>query len=98
MRRYGLLILIFDHALFNQTQIISSVYTQSQLLEKEVYLIDKIANRGRDKLKHLKCIFFARPVDSIIQSLVEELRSPLYGEYYLGISNVVGNLITCSIQ
>jgi vacuolar protein sorting-associated protein 45 len=59
------------------------VLTQSQLLAKEVYLVDRLDNRNREKMKHLKCICLVRPGLESIQSLIEELRTPYYGEYYL---------------
>ncbi|KAJ3331949.1 vacuolar protein sorting-associated protein 45 [Blyttiomyces sp. JEL0837] len=71
------------------TPIISMVVTQSQLLAREVYLTDRVENRTRDKMKHLKCIVFVRPTPESIQSLVEELRDPCYGDYYLYFSNTL---------
>ncbi|KAJ3359675.1 vacuolar protein sorting-associated protein 45 [Kappamyces sp. JEL0680] len=66
-----------------KTAIISIIYTQSQLLAKEIYLIDRIENRKREKMRHLKCIAFCRPTAQSIQYLTEELREPCFGEYYL---------------
>ncbi|ORX43460.1 Sec1-like protein [Hesseltinella vesiculosa] len=71
------------------TPIVSLVYTQSTLLTKECYLIDRIDNRNRDKMKHLKCICFLRPTRESIQYLMEELRDPAYGDYYIYFSNTV---------
>ncbi|KAL7752594.1 vacuolar protein sorting-associated protein 45 [Sorochytrium milnesiophthora] len=72
-----------------KTPIISVVCTQSYLLSKEVYLIDKLENANRDTLKHLKCICFVRPSAESLQSLADELRNPKYGEYFLYFSNVL---------
>ncbi|KAI8369636.1 Sec1-like protein [Radiomyces spectabilis] len=71
------------------TPIVSLVSTQSALLTKECYLIDRIDNRNREKMKHLKCICFLRPTRESIQYLVEELREPAYGDYYIYFSNVL---------
>jgi vacuolar protein sorting-associated protein 45 len=57
--------------------------TKSALLEKETYLVDRVDNRQRDKMKHLKCICFVRPTADSIQALVDELRDPRYSDYYL---------------
>jgi vacuolar protein sorting-associated protein 45 len=70
------------------TQIISIVFSQSQLLAKEIYLIDKIDSK-REKMRHLKCITFLRPTPASIQALSEELRDPCFGEYYLYFSNSI---------
>ncbi|KAG1051193.1 hypothetical protein G6F43_006590 [Rhizopus delemar] len=71
------------------TSIVSLVTTQSSLLTKECYLIDRIDNRNRDKMKHLKCICFLRPTRETLQYLIAELRDPAYGDYYLFFSNTI---------
>ncbi|KAG1264971.1 hypothetical protein G6F68_003952 [Rhizopus microsporus] len=71
------------------TPIISLVTTQSALLTKECYLIDRIDNRNRDRLKHLKCICFLRPTRESLHYLIAELREPAYGDYYLYFSNTI---------
>src|SRR5277367_5766430 len=40
-------------------------------------------------MRHLKCICFVRPTSDTIQSLVNELREPKYGEYSIYFSNIV---------
>lgn len=80
----GMKVLILDK---ETTSLISLVYSQSQLLEKEIYLIDRIDNRKREKMKHLKCITFTRPTPQSIQYIADELRDPCFGEYYLYFSN-----------
>ncbi|KAI5308960.1 vacuolar protein sorting-associated protein 45 [Ascosphaera atra] len=69
--------------------IVSSAMTQSALLNHEVFLIDRLDNQGREKMRHLRCLCFVRPSSDSIQFLIEELRDPKYGEYYLYFSNVV---------
>lgn len=44
-----------------QTSIVSVVYTQSEILQKEVYLFERIDSQNRDNMKHLKAICFLRP-------------------------------------
>ena len=70
-------------------QIVSTAATQSTLLNHEVYLIDRLDNAKREKMRHLRCYCFVRPSADSIQQLVEELRDPCYGEYNLFFSNVV---------
>ncbi|CAK7207820.1 vacuolar protein sorting-associated protein 45 [Sporothrix eucalyptigena] len=69
--------------------IVSTAATQSSLLNHEVYLIDRLDNANREKMRHLRCYCFVRPSADSIQLLVEELRDPRYGEYNLFFSNVV---------
>ena len=59
------------------------VATQSHLLQKETYLVDRIENNSRDKMRHLKCVCFLRPTADSIEKLIQELRDPCYGDYYL---------------
>lgn len=37
------------------------VYTQSEILQKEVYLFERIDSQNREIMKHLKAICFLRP-------------------------------------
>ena len=76
----GMKVLLLDQ---ETTPIISMVATQSHLLQKETYLVDRIENSSRDKMRHLKCICFLRPTADSIEKLIQELRDPCYGDYYL---------------
>lgn len=69
--------------------IVSTAVTQSTLLNHEVYLIDRLDNPTREKMRHLRCLCIVRPSADSIQQLVEELREPKYGEYHLYFTNVV---------
>ncbi|KAI2642776.1 GIDA-domain-containing protein [Xylaria nigripes] len=68
--------------------IVSTAVTQSSLLNHEVYLTDRLDNQNREKMRHLRCLCFVRPSPDSIQFLIDELRDPKYGEYYLYFSNV----------
>ncbi|KAJ0116538.1 hypothetical protein J7T55_007518 [Diaporthe amygdali] len=69
--------------------IVSTAITQSSLLNHEVYLIDRLENASREKMRHLRCLCFIRPSSDSIQYLIDELREPKYGEYHLYFSNVI---------
>ncbi len=63
------------------------VVTQSHLLSREIYLIDKLDNQ-REPMRHLKCICFIRPTAHSLNKLIEEIRDrPCYGDYYVYFSN-----------
>jgi len=68
--------------------IISTAVTQSALLNHEVYLMDRLDNPNREKMRHLRCLCFVRPHPDSIGLLIDELREPKYGEYHLFFSNV----------
>ncbi|KAK0722364.1 Sec1-like protein [Lasiosphaeria miniovina] len=67
---------------------ISTAVTQSALLNHEVYLVDRLDNPNRDKMRHMRCLCFVRPHPDSIGLLIDELREPRYGEYHLYFSNV----------
>ena len=79
-------ILLLDH---ETVSIVSTAITQSALLNHEVYLIDRLDNQNRERMRHLRCLCFVRPSPDSIQLLIDEFREPKYGEYYLYFSNVV---------
>ena len=68
---------------FFQTSVVSMVYAQSEILQKEVYLFERIDSTGRESMKHLKCICYVRPTKENIELLQQELRMPNYGLYYI---------------
>ena len=41
------------------------VYAQSEILQKEVFLFERIDSQGRETMKHLKAIIFVRPTEVI---------------------------------
>jgi len=60
------------------------VYGQSEILQKEVYLFERIDSGGQhESMKHLKCITFLRPTKENVALLSRELRYPRYGVYYI---------------
>lgn len=84
----GMKMLLLDE---ETTGIISMVYTQSEILEKEVYLVDRIETLNREKITHLKAVCFVRPTAENISRLCKELKDPKYGQYYLYFSNVLSD-------
>lgn len=65
-----------------QTSIVSMVYSQSEILQKEVYLFERLDSGGKlEPMKHLKCITYLRPTKENVALLSNELRNPKYGVY-----------------
>ncbi|CAF0916099.1 unnamed protein product [Rotaria sordida] len=69
--------------------IVSMVYAQSEILQKEVFLFERIDMGGQKSLKHLSAICFLRPTEENIQALVRELHEPKYGNYFIYFTNFV---------
>lgn len=67
-----------------QTSIVSAVYSQSEILQREVYLFEQLSlTSSSDNMYHMKCITFLRPTRENISLLCKELRNPRYGYYYI---------------
>ncbi|CAG5125539.1 unnamed protein product, partial [Candidula unifasciata] len=82
----GMKVLLMDR---ETTSIVSMVYAQSEILQKEVYLFERIDTAGREAMKHLNCIVFLRPTPENVDLLAQELRMPKYGLYFVYFSNVI---------
>ena len=81
----GMKVLVMDA---ETTGIVSMVYTQTQILQHEVFLIDSIERGRSDKMAHLKAIYFVRPTHENVRLLQEEFKDPKYGEYHIFFSNM----------
>ncbi|CAF4133670.1 unnamed protein product [Rotaria socialis] len=69
--------------------IVSMIYAQSELLQKEVFLFERIDSTGQKSLKSLSAICFIRPTEENLETLVRELHDPKYGSYYIYFSNFI---------
>ncbi|KAG2663201.1 hypothetical protein I3843_16G019200 [Carya illinoinensis] len=84
----GMKVLILD----SQTvSIVSVAYSQSELLQKEVFLVELVdsISKSKESMSHLKAIFFLRPTSENIHHLRRQLASPRFGEYHLFFSNML---------
>jgi len=86
----GMKIMLLDN---QTTGMISIVYSQTEVLQKEVFLVDKLEKEGREKLPHLKAVVFIKPSEKSIHYLIEELRTPRYKEYYIFFNNVTRDIL-----
>lgn len=85
----GMKVLLMDK---ETTGIISMVYGQSEIQQKEVFLLERIdvPNYANSTgLRYLKCLVFLRPTQRNVEALCTELRNPKYGAYYIYFSNVI---------
>jgi vacuolar protein sorting-associated protein 45 len=70
------------------TQIVSAVYSQTQILEQEVYLVELLGKR-HEPMMHLKAAIFIQPTEANITLLTAELKDPKFSEYHIFFSNIV---------
>ncbi|CCE65034.1 hypothetical protein TPHA_0J02140 [Tetrapisispora phaffii CBS 4417] len=73
----------------NTVPTISVCTTQSELLSKDIYLIESIENRNRNTMRYVKCIVYVKPTEETMQLLIDELMNPKYAEYYIYFNNFV---------
>lgn len=85
----GMKVLLMDK---ETTSVISMVYGQSEIQQKEVFLLERIDSpsfANSTGLRYLKCLAFLRPTQQNISALCSELRNPKYGAYYIYFSNII---------
>ena len=75
----GMKVLLLDP---DTTGTISMIYTQTQILAKEVYLVEQIGSKHA-RMTHLKALLFVRPTFENIRTIGRELSDPKYGEYFI---------------
>ncbi|KAJ7006472.1 hypothetical protein D5086_026640 [Populus alba] len=84
----GMKVLILD----SQTvSIVSVVYSQTELLQKEVFLVELVdsLSKSKEPMSHLKAVYFLRPTSENIQHLRRQLANPRFGESHLFFSNIL---------
>jgi vacuolar protein sorting-associated protein 45 len=59
------------------------ISSQSEILKKDVYLIEKIEKESNEKLSHLKALYLIRPTEKNLAYLFREVKDPKYSEYYI---------------
>jgi len=91
----GMKVLLLDNV---TTHIVSCVYSQTEILEKQVYLVSRLedvekAQHGshpqQQPTSHLKAVCFLRPTDVNMGLLMRELTKPRFAEYHLFFSAIV---------
>ncbi|KAG6419755.1 hypothetical protein SASPL_116267 [Salvia splendens] len=84
----GMKVLILD----SQTvSVVSVVYSQSELLQKEVFLVELVdsISMSKEPMTHLKAVYFLRPTSENVVLVRRQLNHPRFGEYHLFFSNML---------
>lgn len=85
----GMKVVLFDD---DTKMVVSMVYTQSQILDKSVFLTASLIppplklgeeRMVRETMTHLKGLILCRPTEYNVSAICRELESPLYGEYHV---------------
>lgn len=68
--------------------IISVIFSRSKLLKNDIFLIQRVADKG-DKMPHLKALYFVRPTQDNVDQIVKEIKDPRYKEYHIFFTNEI---------
>lgn len=68
------------------TRIVSMIYSQTQILEKEVFLVEQLGFK-HEVMHHLKAVVLVQPTEENVEFLVQELRTPKFSEYHIFFTN-----------
>jgi vacuolar protein sorting-associated protein 45 len=83
----GMKVLLLDAA---TTQIVSCVYSQTEILSNEVYLVARLDDPKQQKSpSHLKGVCFVRPTEVAVSLIVRELQNPRFAEYHLFFTGIL---------
>ena len=63
------------------SKVVSLVYSQHELLKKEVFLTDLLEHENRRAKPFLKAVVIARPTAANLRHLKRELRNPLFASF-----------------
>ncbi|KAG7368025.1 Sec1 family protein [Nitzschia inconspicua] len=87
----GMKVLLLDAS---TTQIVSAVYSQTEILKNEVYLVARLDDTSKQQpnqksSSHLKAVCFVRPTETSVGLLVRELKEPRFAEYHFFFSGIL---------
>ncbi|KAG7347393.1 Sec1 family protein [Nitzschia inconspicua] len=87
----GMKVLLLDAS---TTQIVSAVYSQTEILKNEVYLVSRLDDTSKQQpnqksSSHLKAVCFVRPTETSVGLLVRELKEPRFAEYHFFFSGIL---------
>lgn len=72
-----------------QVSITSVVFSQSELIQNEVFLVGTVDSLTKEVMAYLKSVFFLRPITENIQHLKRHLSNLRFGFYHLYFSNIL---------
>lgn len=84
----GMKVLLLDAV---TTQIVAAVYSQTEILRQQVYLVSRLDDRTTDAKSnaHLKAVCFVRPIPASVDLLGQELGQARFAEYHVYFSGIL---------
>ena len=84
----GLKILLMDEV---TQEAVSMCCSFTDMLKKDLYLVDALHNSERTAQGHLKALMLVRPTEVNVKAICRELRHPMYAEYHLFFTNALSD-------
>lgn len=69
--------------------VVSAAFTQTELLQMEVFLVEKLRTFPAKKMQHLKALCFVRPIEENITIIIDYMKRQTFGGYYIFFSHIV---------
>ncbi len=67
--------------------MVSLVMSQSQILKRDVYLIQNIRQPSQGKMTHMIAIYFVRPTKENVRDIQQQVKNPRFKQYHLFFTN-----------
>ncbi|KAG5488440.1 hypothetical protein JIQ42_00046 [Leishmania sp. Namibia] len=90
----GLKVLLCDDAV---RDILSVAYSQHQLLQHNVVLVDMLANQERYPMKHFSCVILCRPSAASLASVYQELAEGNFASYDIYFTDMLDSALVQSL-
>ncbi|CAJ1012520.1 putative Sec1 family [Leishmania naiffi] len=90
----GLKVLLCDDA---AREILSVAYSQHQLLQHNVVLVDMLANQERYPMKHFSCVIVCRPSAASLASVYQELAEGNFASYDIYFTYMLDSTLVQSL-
>ena len=82
----GMKVLLVDA---ETARAVAAAESQTAILQREVFLVERLDQEGSDQLMHMKAVCLVRPSNTNLRLLRTHFRTPRFGEYHLFFTNVV---------
>ncbi len=69
------------------------VYSRTEILQKEVFVIDCLDKVPKEKLMHLKAVVFCRCTEENIRLITNQIQNPTFSSYSLCKSHLQSHLV-----
>ncbi|KAL0220908.1 hypothetical protein RCL1_000762 [Eukaryota sp. TZLM3-RCL] len=73
------------------TSIVTHIFSHSEIVNEQVFLVRKLSSPCSEPLHHLKCVVFLSPEPDSIKALATELKEAKFCEYFIIFTSAVSD-------